>query len=59
MTRYDYHTGLRSYEAAQRALFDATADCEISEAERPQIEAYTVTTSCGCRQTRYKITLQG
>ncbi len=56
--RYDYHTGLTSYDAAIQAGRDAIADGEISLAEDPQIQPYTVTTKDGRKVNRWKITLQ-
>ena len=57
MSRYDYHTGLRSYQAALDAIDDAMSEGEISASELPQVETYYCTTRDGRQVQRWKITL--
>lgn len=60
MTRYHYHTGFRTRDAAEEALDDALAAGEISEGEWPKIEPYADFRQFdGGRITLYAITLQG
>lgn len=55
ITRYDYSLGHRTKEAAEADLDDAFSTGDVSEGERPRIEAYK--TVNGAR--RFKITLEG
>jgi hypothetical protein len=57
MTRYDYHTGLKSRQAALDAMDDALSESEISASECPKIEPYQITTTDGRKLDRWKITL--
>lgn len=51
--RYTYATGYTSREAADEAITDLLAECEVSPCERPAVDTYR--TNDGRR--RYKITL--
>lgn len=56
--RYDYHTGLRSQEAALDAIEAAYATGDISRCEQPRAEPYKVTErGTGRSLRRWKITL--
>lgn len=57
--RYDYHTGLMSYEKAEASLEDSFATGDILPSEQPKIESYRAISRKGKLRRYWKITLLG